>query len=213
MVDRLRNIGKYIEQRRLKMNKNFIGEFENALDSNSCKQIISYFEELDQLELTSNRRVSENEKRHIKDDTTAFLLQPQILTLNKTNPILQNFLNNFWICYNMYVDDFSILNDSEPHSIKSVRLQKTLPGQGYHNWHYESSTTLTSNRVLAWMLYLNDVQEGGETEFLYSGKRISPKEGQLLIWPAGFTHTHRGNPPLEETKYILTGWVEFVSMS
>jgi hypothetical protein len=58
------------------------------------------------------------------------------------------------------------------------------------------------------MLYLNDVEEGGETEFLYLKKRIKPQQNRLLIWPAGFTHTHRGNPPLSNNKYIITGWVE-----
>ena len=58
------------------------------------------------------------------------------------------------------------------------------------------------------MLYLNSVTEGGETEFLYQKRRIKPQQGRLVIFPAGFTHTHRGNPPLSGDKYILTSWVE-----
>jgi hypothetical protein len=65
-------------------------------------------------------------------------------------------------------------------------------------------------RMMVFSLYLNDVAEGGETEFLYVKKRISPKAGRLMIWPPGFTHTHRGNPPLTEEKYILTGWLEYL---
>jgi hypothetical protein len=65
------------------------------------------------------------------------------------------------------------------------------------------------SRVLVFTLYLNDVEEGGETEFLYLSKRVQPKTGRMVIWPAGFTHTHRGNPPLKGDKYIITGWVEF----
>jgi hypothetical protein len=66
-----------------------------------------------------------------------------------------------------------------------------------------------SQRLLVFILYLNTIEEGGETEFLYQKKRIQPVEGRLLIWPAGFTHTHRGNPPLKDNKYIVTGWLEF----
>tara|TARA_R110000868_G_scaffold16539_1_gene73910 strand:+ start:347 stop:526 length:180 start_codon:yes stop_codon:yes gene_type:complete len=59
------------------------------------------------------------------------------------------------------------------------------------------------------MLYLNDVEEGGETELLYQSRRIKPQKGTLTMFPASFTHTHRGNPPLSNDKYIVTGWVEF----
>jgi len=62
---------------------------------------------------------------------------------------------------------------------------------------------------MAFILYLNDVADGGETEFLYYPRRIKPKTGKLVLFPGGYTHTHRGNPPLLGTKYILTGWVEF----
>ena len=62
---------------------------------------------------------------------------------------------------------------------------------------------------LTFILYLNDIEEGGETEFLYYSKRIKAEKGKLIMWPAGFTHTHRGNPPLTDVKYILTGWLEF----
>ena len=58
-------------------------------------------------------------------------------------------------------------------------------------------------------MYLNDVEEGGETEFLYQSRRVKPKRGRLAIWPAQFTHMHRGNPPLSGDKYVITGWVEY----
>ena len=67
----------------------------------------------------------------------------------------------------------------------------------------------TSHRLALVLLYLNDVAEGGETEFLYQSLRIKPKKGTVIICPTDFTHTHRGNPPLSKTKYIATGWVEF----
>jgi hypothetical protein len=58
-------------------------------------------------------------------------------------------------------------------------------------------------------VYLNDVPEAGETEFVYQGRKIRPRAGSLLIAPAGFTHTHRGNRPVGGDKYIATSWVLF----
>ena len=60
------------------------------------------------------------------------------------------------------------------------------------------------------LIYLNDIEDGGETEFLYQGVRVPPVKGRLIVWPAGFTHVHRGNPPLKETKYAITGWINYV---
>jgi hypothetical protein len=65
------------------------------------------------------------------------------------------------------------------------------------------------NRVFAFTLYLNDVTEGGETEFLYQKCRIKPVQNRFVLWPAAITHIHRGNPPLSNDKYILTGWSEY----
>jgi hypothetical protein len=61
------------------------------------------------------------------------------------------------------------------------------------------------------ILYLNDVEEGGETEFLHQGKRIKPTKGTLILAPASYTHAHRGNPPLSNDKIIITSWVEFIA--
>ena len=90
-----------------------------------------------------------------------------------------------------------------------MKLQKTCPGEGYHNWHTEHDRIGSRNRLMAFMVYLNDVEEGGETEFLYQKCRFKPKRNTLLIWPANYTHVHRGNPPLSNDKFILTGWVEY----
>jgi hypothetical protein len=66
-----------------------------------------------------------------------------------------------------------------------------------------------NRRIAATMMYLNDDFDGGETEFLYQSLRVKPVKGMVLIWPAGFTHVHRGNPPLNKDKYIGTGWYTY----
>ena len=95
-----------------------------------------------------------------------------------------------------------------------INVQKYLVGEGgYPHWHSEVFPKKPSNeplhRVLFWLVYLNDVSEGGETEFYYFSQKVKPKRGRLLIAPAGFTHTHRGNVPLSGNKYILASWLMF----
>lgn len=96
----------------------------------------------------------------------------------------------------------------------NVNLQKYNAGQGgYFHWHSEiypqDARCEPLHRVLLFMFYLNDVAEGGETEFYYQQRKIAPKRGRMVIAPAGFTHTHRGNMPVSHDKYIATSWVLF----
>ena len=88
------------------------------------------------------------------------------------------------------------------------KIQKTIPGEGYHVWHCEHGALPLGSRIALVMLYLNDVEEGGETEWLYQSRRVKPRTGTMVICPSGFTHTHRGNPPLSGDKYIATGWYQ-----
>ena len=60
------------------------------------------------------------------------------------------------------------------------------------------------------MTYLNDVTDDGETEFYYQKIKVKPQKGLTLIWPADWTHTHRGNTSKTQDKYIITGWYSFI---
>lgn len=95
-----------------------------------------------------------------------------------------------------------------------INLQKYLAGQGgYHHWHSEvypqDASAESLHRVLLFQFYLNDVAEGGETEFFYQRRRVEAKAGRLVIAPAGFTHTHKGHVPRSGDKVVATSWVLF----
>ncbi|TPH13908.1 2OG-Fe(II) oxygenase [Litorilituus lipolyticus] len=83
----------------------------------------------------------------------------------------------------------------------------------YSYWHSEIYPQPEHNnalhRVLLFLIYLNDVDEGGETDFYYQNRSIKPTTGTMVIAPCGFTHTHRGNIPVSSDKYVLTSWVLF----
>ena len=87
-------------------------------------------------------------------------------------------------------------------------LQKYNPGQGYHAPHCENMDG-PSPRILAWMVYLNTVNDKGGTYFTNYDVTTDAVEGRLVIWPAYWTHTHHGVTSETETKYIATGWYEF----
>ena len=65
------------------------------------------------------------------------------------------------------------------------------------------------HRLFAWMTYLNDVDDGGTTDFDYFGIKIKPEIGKTMIWPAEWTHAHTGSILKSGKKYIITGWMHF----
>ena len=91
--------------------------------------------------------------------------------------------------------------------LNSFNMQRFEPGEGYKAFHCERGSMQFPNRTHAWMIYLNDVDNGGQTEFPYQHIFEIPRVGKLLIWPSDFTHTHRGIISPTQTKYILTGWI------
>lgn len=102
-----------------------------------------------------------------------------------------------------------IIEGADPISSWTVKLQKTEPGGGYHRWHCENGSFLYRDRVLTWMLYLNDVpyENGGGTDFFHQKLSLQPKKGTMVMWPACYTHMHRGAfLSGDAVKYIATGW-------
>ena len=94
-------------------------------------------------------------------------------------------------------------------------LQRYLPGEGFKNWHCDWTTaddaTDPIKRVLAWILYCNDVENAG-TEFLWQEHHVEAIAGQMAIFPAGMSHVHRGRVSPDSTKLIATGWINVGSL-
>jgi len=197
---------------------NCIGVFENAFPLDMCEDLINLFNKSQD---TINRKEElekylrrENKDENFKLNQPFNFINQNDLSLNLEDAnkeyydYVQNLVLNA-ICPN-YVENHFRVEEFDDYVLNEVKLQKTFPSQGYHLWHFENNHRVNSpvgQRLLAYIIYLNDVEEGGETEFLFQSKRIKPKKGTILLFPAYFTHTHRGNPPLSGEKYIATGWL------
>ena len=112
--------------------------------------------------------------------------------------------------FEMYAKEYKgILDSADPVSSWTVKLQRTDPGGGYHIWHCENGSFAYRDRVLTWMIYLNDIppENGGGTDFYHQKRTFHPTKGTVVLWPACYTHMHRGAFLTgENSKYIATGW-------
>lgn len=200
----------------------FIGVFNNAFNERQCDNYLRFFANAEKAGMVFDRQSSENVSPFSKHDlsTTGTGIHISQFMLDKFPELAEVYMhsNEFTKVlidgalkeYCRVYPGLAGFPDGEKKvSIQDIKIQKTRPGQGYHVWHHEHGTGGRAHRrLLAFSLYLNTVAEGGETEFLYQKVRFKPIMGQLLIWPAYFTHAHRGNQPLSGDKYIITGWIE-----
>jgi len=192
------------------MKETFIRSYPKAFSDEFCDSIIDHFNWREENGQTWDRKKEANNL--VKSDSACLLNPTSSIDFGweQINFLLKEFNELFWSnYYASYCEEFSTLSNFSNHTIFSYKVQKTVPGGGYHVWHAESDCLAHSRRLGVYTVYLNDVQEGGETEFLYQNLRVPAEKGTLCIFPSSYTHTHRGNPPLSNTKYIMTGWIEF----
>lgn len=189
--------------------KDFIGVFSGVYPEGFCEHLIAEFERNQKLGIGTDRQNGEGADKHRKDDY-------QICSNGKNvnfepferNNTVDVFFEGMQRCFKNYTDQYSVLKEIDMRC-NNMKMQKTSTGGGYHVWHGEQGNGEQANRGLVYMLYLNDLppEANGETEFLYQQRRINPVENTMVLWPAAFTHAHRGNPVYgEHTKYIVTGW-------
>ena len=167
------------------MNENFILTNDNVFSKSECDNIISLFK--------NNFLFSDIQKYHYlnienKNDFPYLKKLYDVLNLYKTRYPEIDSTSSFW-------------------NLDNLRLKCFKNGNSFSNWHSEHSFT-ASKRVLNLQLYLTDHNCG--TEFFYNKKTILSKVGRVAIFPAYFTHTHRGQScPLQKDRYILTAYVSF----
>lgn len=183
---------------------NFISIYDESLSTTQCNEIIEYFE-------SSNRREIGKYSVGLVDETIkdSIDIRKEFSDDDKvTNTLLLGIVNGL----SRYKSEHPELESLEAWGLSNLfNLQKYNPGGGYFLSHCEqSAATFPSNlRMLVWMIYLNTVTDGGETNFPQHNFKTEAKTGRLVIWPAGWTHFHHGIVSPTQTKYIATGWFNY----
>ena len=98
---------------------------------------------------------------------------------------------------------------SQKFAIRALQIQKYTKKEGDFKYHHDESVMVELNlkRYIVFIFYLNTVNNGGETE-INMETRIKPECGKLLLFPASWVYPHTGIMPIDNDKYIITGWIE-----
>ena len=172
---------------------NFILKNTGCLSKEYCKDLINFFDKNESIAekgIAGSKRLNDLEIAidvHQFSDDLLIGLNDTIDKYKKKYPLIDTQLDRWQI------DKIAQLMRYEPNNVYSYIHCETGPHNPY--------------RIFAWMIYLNTIKDGGGTEFLHFNKTLIPKAGDMYIWPAGWTHLHRGVVAPKERKYLLTGWV------
>lgn len=122
--------------------------------------------------------------------------------------LFQQMHTRIQACTSHYLSASPVLQ-SFPLQMTGYKIQMYPRQQGYFRWHADSVGKGVQSRVAAMVLYLNDVESGGETEFFHQNVKIPPRTGNLLIFPAGWNYMHCGHVPLSADKYVISSFIKF----
>ena len=180
--------------------EDFIIEYFNVFSSKQCQEIINYILDLEKnsLLIDENKKTNINVIHHTFNTADNYIHPISTFSLNNIYPKIQN-------CINHYVEEYSVLKNSK-FLVNCFKFKKIPEHGGFFDWHCEQSDSQNIYRTFVIQIYLNDNFINGETEFKYYNKKIIPEVGKVLIYPAAYTHTHMGNPPIGGIKYLVSTW-------
>jgi|TARA_R110002012_G_scaffold177864_1_gene342707 hypothetical protein len=173
---------------------NFIEEY--TIPNKYCDQFINYFKK------NNEYKVQGSTGNGVVD-----LSAKDCKELYFYNETQESFILDFFKLLSKHLREY--MNKYEMngvlHSAQSHKIQHYEKSKGYFKQHYERSDLHNLNRELVYMLYCNDLKNGG-TNFPFQKVKTEAKKGKMIIWPAFFTHPHHGIISKQKEKYIVTGW-------
>ena len=181
----------------------WIKTYPKMFSKEECAGLIEWFEILDeskqlvQTKLEGHREFDEVNLNNFREQT----LKMQLDVYKRFDDILEK-----------YKQDVKVHEKALPEKSawEELRIKRYRAGIGNFLDHVDTGDSISARRFLVFFLYLNDVAEGGETEFPDLDLTISPECGKLLVFPSIWTYLHRGNVPISNDKYILGSYKHYV---
>ena len=189
----------------------YIKIYDDVIDADSCNMLIGKFEAAEEEQYEEVRQVE-------RDKAIAFT---QINLVNNEDwASVQNGMLEVFQDYIMaYINDCKIEPKQWPqtYGYEAIRMKRYL-NNNYDRFdpHVDVKNYETSRRFLAFFIYLNDVDEGGETEFININKpgtyiplKITPRRGRLLMFPPLWMYYHAGLKPVSNNKYLIHSYCHY----
>jgi hypothetical protein len=177
-----------------------------------CDALVACFERCRGRDCVERGRLGRHKLRpDLKDSFDLSLARIPPDVRSEFDDAFDAYVEHLGECLDDYMARFPHLrtHTRECHINEPPNIQHYPPGGGFFQEHFENGGPSVAGRVLTFQSFLNDIEEGGGTRFVYQDYVCEPRKGKTVLWPAGFTHVHCGVAAPQEEKYIITGWWSF----
>ncbi|HIV73289.1 MAG TPA: 2OG-Fe(II) oxygenase [Candidatus Aquabacterium excrementipullorum] len=174
-----------------------------GLEPALCRAVVDRF---DQDKGKQRGRIGGSAKDAFYEDDAKISWDLEILNEGPWRDIFQAIHPGIQACLAEYLSRSPILRSFNLQAT-GYKIQMYPRNEGRFRWHADSVGQGAGDRVVAMVLYLNDVAKGGETEFFHQGVKISPRAGHLVLFPAGWNYMHCGHVPESGDKYIISTFI------
>lgn len=180
----------------------YVQVFDDALDARFCARMVGMFEQLTNAQSRSGR----GHFKHLEGSAWTELNISKVADIT-----LERFFGEQTMAFLSRYNENLGLTLPIPFRprLENLRIKRYLAAEDDQFQPHFDAMDYTSNRYLVFLWYLNDVVEGGETEFCDLGLRISARVGRLLMFPPYWMFQHAGLPPRSGDKFILSTYMLF----
>ena len=201
---------------------NLIYIINNNLNSSFCNNLINIFNEKESQNKTYFSRITKNViSKNIRNSTSICINDIPEIYYNTLTKKLKEAFELYLLHIKKYNINLQWINNKNLKIVETyMNLNKYIKNIGFYTFHNDSNIPWENRivngrivngfRFLTFIWYLNDVNEGGQTEFI-DGTKITATQGKLLLFPSNWTYVHKGNIPISSDKYIIVGWLELYS--
>jgi len=182
--------------------RSYVQHYDGALERGFCAQMVAAFEQAAQWQSQEGR------------GKLAGLEQSSWIEVNLSRLADTAFLGFFYAQIDKYLAEYNrALKLTLPiplrPKIDELRMKRYRAGSDDNFQPHFDSIDSKCGRYLVFLWYLNDVDEGGETEFVDLGFKVQARAGRLLVFPPYWMFQHAGLPPRSQDKYIVSTYLMF----
>lgn len=194
----------------------FIQEFRSAVPVEACARLIQKFDHYEKAavgELKVQDKFASDGGREGEERTKeakCIYLKPSLLQAHDEEflRLASRCVDAVYACTTAYVQSIGRINMA-PLQVEQLDFMKYEKGQGFYGPHVDAGSKDLHHRILSVLVYLNDVEVGGETEFPLQDYKVKPEAGKVAIFPSFFSFVHQSNTTISAAKYVLVSFTSF----